>query len=145
MDPSRRAPGDRGTAPVRATPGTEEASFFAAVGGEPTFRRLVDTFYEGVADDPVLRPLYPEEDLGPAADRFHPVPDAVLGRAEHLLRPAGHPRLRMRHAPFRVGPAERDAWLLHMRPRWTRWTAGAAPLDALGLPGTAAYFMVNTD
>ena len=60
-------------------PGTapDPESFFAAIGGEPTFRKLVATFYAGVADDPLLRPLYPEEDLGPATERCNQSPDSV--------------------------------------------------------------------
>ena len=92
-----------------------EVSFFEAVGGEPTFRRLVDAFYEGVAQDPLLRPMYPEEDLGPAAERLTLFLMQYWGGPNTYSAERGHPRLRMRHAPFTVGPAERDAWLLHMR------------------------------
>jgi hemoglobin len=130
----------------RGGPATEEASFYVAVGGEPTFRRLVGTFYEGVAEDPLLRPLYPEEDLGPAADRFSLFLMQYWGGPNTYSAERGHPRLRMRHAPFRVGPAERDAWLLHMR----------HAVDSLGLPEPhhstlwdymerSAHFMVNSD
>ena len=63
------APGELPVIPARKEKQPEEASFFVAVGGEPTFRRLVGKFYEGVAKDPLLRPLYPEEDLRHAADR----------------------------------------------------------------------------
>jgi hemoglobin len=85
------------------------------VGGAATFRRLVATFYAGVADDPVLRPLYPEADLGPAEDRLRMFLEQYWGGPGTYSQLRGHPRLRMRHAPFRVGPAERDAWLRHMR------------------------------
>ncbi len=123
----------------------QETSFYAAVGGERTFRRLVNTFYAGVADDPLLRPMYPEEDLGPAADRLTLFLMQYWGGPNTYSASRGHPRLRMRHAPFRVGPAERDAWLHHMR----------HAVDALHLPEPqhsalweylekAAYFMVNT-
>jgi hemoglobin len=104
-------------------------SFYDAVGGEPTFRKLVDTFYAGVAGDPVLRPIYPEADLGPAADRLRMFLEQYWGGPSTYSQQRGHPRLRMRHAPFRVGPAERDAWLSHMR----------VAVDSL-----AAMFMVNT-
>ncbi|GAA2887153.1 globin [Actinoplanes cyaneus] len=128
-----------------SAPVPEEASFFTAVGGEPTFRRLVAKFYEGVAADPLLRPMYPEEDLGPAEDRLTLFLMQYWGGPNTYSASRGHPRLRMRHAPFRVGPAERDAWLTHMR----------AAVDSLGLPEPqhtmlwdylerAAYFMVNT-
>ena len=94
---------------------SEEASFFVAVGGEPTFRRLVDAFYAGVAEDPLLRPMYPEEDLGPAAERLTLFLMQYWGGPNTYSATRGHPRLRMRHAPFAIGPAERDAWLRHMR------------------------------
>ena len=121
-----------------------EVSFFEAVGGEPTFRRLVDAFYAGVAQDPLLRPMYPEEDLGPAAERLTLFLMQYWGGPNTYSAQRGHPRLRMRHAPFTVGPAERDAWLLHMR----------AAVESLQLPEPhrtalweylerAAYFMVN--
>jgi hemoglobin len=90
-------------------------TFYEAVGGEETFRRLVDEFYRGVADDPVLRPLYPEEDLGPANERLRMFLIQYWGGPTTYSDQRGHPRLRMRHAPFRVGPTERDAWLVHMR------------------------------
>lgn len=48
----------------------QEQTFYEQVGGEETFRRLVHRFYEGVAEDPILKPMYPEEDLGPAEERL---------------------------------------------------------------------------
>ena len=98
-------------------------SFYDEVGGAEVFRRLVAAFYAGVADDPVLRPLYPEEDLGPAADRLRMFLEQYWGGPTAYGEERGHPRLRMRHAPFTIGPAERDAWLRHM----------LAALDALQL------------
>lgn len=103
---------------------TRADTFFAAVGGEDTFRRLVDAFYAGVAADPVLRPLYPEEDLQPAADRLRMFLIQYWGGPTTYSQERGHPRLRMRHAPFAIGAAQRDAWLLHMR----------AALDSIALP-----------
>ncbi len=100
------------------------ADFFAQVGGADTFRLLVARFYAAVADDPVLRPLYPEEDLGPAAERLSLFLIQYWGGPSTYSDNRGHPRLRMRHAPFVIGAAERDAWLLHMR----------AALDSLELP-----------
>jgi hemoglobin len=92
-----------------------EPTFYEAVGGEPTFRKLVATFYEGVATDPVLRPLYPEADLGPAEERLRLFLIQYWGGPTTYSQQRGHPRLRMRHAPFTVGPTQRDAWLRHMR------------------------------
>lgn len=89
--------------------------FYDAVGGAPTFRRLVDRFYEGVAADPTLRAMYPEDDLGPAADRLRMFLEQYWGGPTAYSAERGHPRLRMRHAPFRVNPAARDRWLVHMR------------------------------
>jgi hemoglobin len=90
-------------------------SFYEAVGGEETFRRLVDRFYAGVAGDPALRALYPEDDLGPAADRLRMFLMQYWGGPATYSAQRGHPRLRMRHAPFPIGIAQRDAWLRHMR------------------------------
>jgi hemoglobin len=92
-----------------------EVTFFEAVGGEETFRRLVHRFYEGVAADPILRPLYPEEDLEPAEERLRLFLIQYWGGPRTYGERRGHPRLRMRHAPFSIGGPERDAWLTHMR------------------------------
>ena len=93
----------------------EQQTFFEQVGGEETFRRLVHRFYQGVAEDPVLRPMYPEEDLGPAEVRLRMFLEQYWGGPRTYSEQRGHPRLRMRHAPYRVGPLERDAWLRAMR------------------------------
>jgi hemoglobin len=90
-------------------------SFFAEIGGEDAFRRLVHHFYAGVANDQVLRPLYPDADLGPAEERLRMFLIQYWGGPRTYSEQRGHPRLRMRHAPFRVGTQERDAWLQHMR------------------------------
>ena len=90
-------------------------SFYEAIGGHDTFVRLVDEFYRGVADDPVLRPMYPEQDLGPAAERLTLFLEQYWGGPTTYSDNRGHPRLRMRHAPFKVNPDARDRWLLHMR------------------------------
>ncbi|SFP96224.1 hemoglobin [Amycolatopsis arida] len=96
-------------------PPTDPESFFAAVGGEPTFREIVARFYAEVAEDEVLRPLYPDADLGPAEERLRLFLMQYWGGPHTYSEQRGHPRLRMRHAPFRIGPAERDAWLRAMR------------------------------
>ncbi len=83
----------------------------------PFFKALVGGFYDRVAEDPVLRPLYPETDAGLPLARYR----LTLFLAQYWGGPTtydeerGHPRLRMRHAPFAIGPMERDAWLGHMR------------------------------
>lgn len=101
-------------------------SLYAAIGGEASFRRLVDTFYAGVAADPVLRALYPEDDLGPAAERLRLFLIQYWGGPTTYSDQRGHPRLRMRHVPFAINEAARDSWLRHMR----------AALDSLDLPPT---------
>jgi hemoglobin len=92
-----------------------EQTFYEQVGGEETFRRLVHRFYQGVAEDPVLRPMYPEEDLGPAEERFRLFLIQYWGGPRTYSDLRGHPRLRMRHAPFAVNSEARDAWLRCMR------------------------------
>ena len=94
---------------------TDPQNFYAEVGGAPVFRAIVGRFYEEVAADEVLRPLYPEEDLGPAEDRLRMFLEQYWGGPRTYSDQRGHPRLRMRHAPYRVGPIERDAWLRAMR------------------------------
>jgi hemoglobin len=93
----------------------QEQTFYEQVGGEETFRRLVHRFYEGVAEDPELRAMYPEEDLGPAEDRLRLFLIQYWGGPTTYSEQRGHPRLRMRHVPFRVDRAAHDAWLRHMR------------------------------
>ena len=127
-------------------PTPEPVTFYEAVGGAPTFRKLVGRFYEGVADDPLLRPLYPEEDLGPAEDRLRMFLEQYWGGPTTYSQQRGHPRLRMRHFPFKVDAAARDAWLAHMR----------FAVDELALPPLyeaelwdylvrAAHSMVNSE
>ena len=94
---------------------TEPASFYEAVGGEETFRRLVHAFYQGVAADPELRRVYPSKDLGPAEEHLRLFLMQYWGGPRTYDELRGHPRLRMRHAHFVIGEAERDAWLRHMR------------------------------
>ena len=90
-------------------------TFYDAVGGHETFVALVRRFYEGVAGDPPLRALYPEEDLGPAEVRFRMFLEQYWGGPTTYSEQRGHPRLRMRHGPFAVTPDARDRWLRHMR------------------------------
>ena len=123
----------------------DPASFYTAIGGAPTFRRLVDAFYAGVATDPVLRPLYPERDLGPANDRLRMFLEQYWGGPGTYSEQRGHPRLRQRHAPFRVGPAQRDAWLHHMRHAVESLELDPAHEATLwAYLERAAMFMVNT-
>lgn len=93
---------------------TPEATVFDAVGGLPWFVALVERFYEGVAADPVLRPLYPEDLSGSIEHTAGFLAQYWGGGSAMYSDGRGHPRLRMRHAPFVIGQAERDAWLRHM-------------------------------
>jgi len=93
---------------------TQEQSFYDAVGGHDTFVRITRAFYEGVATDPELRALYPEEDLGPAEERFRMFLEQYWGGPTTYSDTRGHPRLGQRHAPFAVTPQARDRWLTHM-------------------------------
>ena len=86
-------------------------NFWEQVGGRPTFEKLVRAFYVGVKDDEVLRPMYPEEDLEGAIQRLTGFLEQYWGGPRTYSDQRGHPRLRMRHAPFRIGFLERDAWL----------------------------------
>ncbi|HEX9298863.1 MAG TPA: globin [Actinomycetota bacterium] len=91
-------------------------SVFERVGGLPFFERLVDLFYRGVESDPVLLRLYPDpEDLGAARRHLSLFLAQYWGGPTTYSDERGHPRLRLRHAPFAIGPGERDHWLRHMR------------------------------
>jgi hemoglobin len=92
-----------------------QRTFYEAVGGEETFTRLVRRFYQEVAADPMLRPVYPAKDLGPAEEHLRLFLIQYWGGPSTYNELRGHPRLRMRHVRFRIGEAERDAWLRHMR------------------------------
>ena len=103
---------------------TPAPTLYEAVGGEPTFTRLVRRFYEEVAADPELRAVYPSRDLGPAEEHLRLFLIQYWGGPATYNELRGHPRLRMRHRHFAIGEAERDAWLRHMR----------AALDEIALP-----------
>ena len=120
-------------------------SFFEQVGGEVTFQKLVAKFYDGVANDEILRPMYPETDLGAAARRLQLFLEQYWGGPDTYQQERGHPRLRLRHAGFHINPLARDRWLYHMQ----------QAVDSLDLPDLqreelwayldrAAHAMVNT-
>lgn len=90
-------------------------SFYDAIGGEATIRGIVGRFYAGVAADPILMALYPDDDLVGAEERLALFLVQRWGGPATYSEQRGHPRLRMRHVPFAIGPAERDAWLRAMR------------------------------
>jgi hemoglobin len=89
-------------------------TLYELVGGRPWFEALVDRFYDGVADDDVLRPLYPEQDLTGARARLTGFLVQYWGGPSTYSDERGHPRLRMRHFPFTVGRVERERWMVHM-------------------------------
>lgn len=120
-------------------------TFFASIGGHATFVRLVEEFYAGVATDPLLRPMYPESDLAPAALRLTMFLEQYWGGPPAYSAQRGHPRLRARHAPYPVTPAARDRWLVHMRSAVD--SLGLAPLDRATLWDyleRAAYSLINS-
>jgi len=90
-------------------------TFYDAVGGHETFHRLVKRFYEGVAGDPELRAMYPESDLTGAEERLRMFLEQYWGGPRTYSDQRGHPRLRMRHVPFKITEDARDRWLTHMR------------------------------
>lgn len=143
----RPADANRAIVPVRVVSRDEavDRDFYAQLGGRATFEKLVRSFYDGVKDDAVLRPMYPEQDLEGAIQRLTGFLEQYWGGPATYSEKRGHPRLRMRHQPFKVNPDARDRWLLHMR----------SALDSLDLPPIddgilwaylerAAYAMVNT-
>jgi len=90
-------------------------TLYDRAGGTPFFEALVGRFYAGVASDPALRPIYPEPDLAGAQHRLTLFLIQYWGGPTTYDQERGHPRLRMRHAPFAIGAGERDRWLVHMR------------------------------
>jgi hemoglobin len=121
------------------------STFYDEIGGMETIRAIVDRFYEGVATDELLRPMYPEDELGPAAERLTLFLAQYWGGPTTYSDNRGHPRLRMRHAPFAVTHEAKEHWLRHFR----------AGLDSVDLTPEqdaefweyatrAAQFMVNS-
>lgn len=121
-------------------------TLYDRVGGKAFFEKLTTRFYEGVASDPVLRPLYPEDEDGMEAARLHLELFLIQywgGPADYNER-RGHPRLRMRHAPFEIGQAQRDAWVDHMTAAVKE--AGLSQLDEMQMLGyftTSATHLIN--
>jgi len=121
------------------------ATMYERVGGRDWFVALVDRFYDAVAEDPVLRPLYPE-DLGPARDHLALFLIQYWGGPAEYNEERGHPRLRMRHQRFAIGDAERLAWFRHMRAAVR--AGGLAPHDEsemLDYFGSTASLLMNRD
>ena len=130
-----------GAGPTQA----EGQSFFDAVGGHPTFDRIVKAFYGGVANDPVLGPMYPAGDLDGATERLTLFLVQYWGGPTTYSDRRGHPRLRMRHVSFHVNPEARDHWVALMRTAVEG--AGLSPLHQATLLDyleRAAHSMINT-
>ncbi len=127
-----------------------EQPLFDRVDGEAFFRRVVDAFYEGVMADPLIGPMYPSDDLDGARDRLSLFLMGFFGGPQTYTEQRGHPRLRMRHLPFVIGPAERDAWFGHMTAAVAAETAAGRLSDEdealmLGYFAHASTFMINVE
>lgn len=125
---------------------TQEAlpPLYERVGGMPFFQRLVDGFYREVSADPILRPMYPEQDLAPASERLALFLAQYWGGPHTYSEQRGHPRLRARHMPFVIDAEARDAWLRCML---TSLDAQVIPererAELRGYLLSAAEFLVN--
>ena len=91
-----------------------ETTLYEEMGGAPFFEKLVIGFYEGVKTDPILKPMYPEEDLAGAISRLTMFLSQYWGGPTDYSEQRGHPRLRMRHNVFPINGDARDRWLTHM-------------------------------
>jgi hemoglobin len=132
---------------LRDGPGGEPvgSNFWREVGGRPTFEKLVRAFYDGVQTDEVLWPMYPQEDLEGAIQRLTGFLEQYWGGPGTYSEQRGHPRLRIRHSPFKVNPDARDRWLQHMKAAVA--TLQLSPLHENMLWDyleRAAHAMVNT-
>ena len=120
-------------------------NLYNQIGGRETFEKLVRAFYEGIKSDPVLLPMYPEHDLEGAIQRLTGFLEQYWGGPTTYSDERGHPRLRLRHQPFKINPDARDRWLHHMRIAVD--SLDLAPLHEATLWGyleRAAHAMVNT-
>ena len=132
---------------LRSSAGGEavHGNFWSEIGGRATFEKLVRDFYDGIKSDAVLLPLYPQDDLEGAIQRLTGFLEQYWGGPTTYSEQRGHPRLRMRHQPFKVNPDARDRWLAHMRVAVDHLEL--SPLHDATLWGyleRAAHAMVNT-
>jgi hemoglobin len=124
----------------------DQQTLYERAGGMPFFEALVARFYAGVADDPILRPIYPEADLEPAQRRLTLFLAQYWGGPRTYDEERGHPRLRMRHFPFAIDGLARDRWLFHMRAAIAELAPPADVADALErYIAAAAEAMRNRD
>ena len=131
MNPNTH-PSDQVELAPRVPNAEEAAAVYRQAGGDEAFRRLVDTFYAKIEQDPVLRPLFPA-DLGPGKEHQFLFLTQFFGGPARYQELRGHPRLRARHLPFAIGAREADAWLGHM----------LASIDEAGIPEPARSRMRN--
>ena len=121
----------------------QSRSLYESIGGDATFRRLVDAFYRHIEADPLLRPLFPA-DMKPGKEGQFLFLTQYFGGPQRYTEQRGRPFLRMRHMPFAIGEQERDAWVGHM----------FAAIDEVGIPepyravmreyfARGATFMIN--
>lgn len=124
----------------------QEPTFFERIGGQDFFVGLVNRFYEGVAQDPVLAPMYQDSDLTEAKHRLAYFLMQYWGGPTTYQEWRGHPRLRMRHNPFAIDATARDHWLLHMKAALTAMQPDPDLRDELWTYlVSAAYALQNTE
>ena len=119
---------------------------YERVGGMPFFEALVAAFYRGIAKDPILRPMYEDEDLGPSTERLTLFLAQYWGGPRTYSETRGHPRLRARHMPFVIDATARDAWLGNMMVALAEQTAlgDQERAELRGYMLSAAEFLMNT-
>ena len=120
-------------------------TLYDRIGGSDAFKKLTEVFYQNVATDPILKPMYPEADLEPARIRLQLFLEQYWGGPTTYQEQRGHPRLRMRHAPYKIGPGAREAWLSHMRTAVD--SLNLAPMDSdelMDYLDRAAHAMLNS-
>jgi len=124
---------------------SETQTIYEQAGGDEPFRRLVDGFYARVERDPLLRPMFPEN-LGPGKEHQFLFITQYFGGPSRYNALRGHPRLRMRHNPFPIGPAARNAWVGHMLAALDEANFPTAVLPAMReYFERAATFMINQE
>ena len=89
------------------------AEIYSKIGSDEPYYKLVEAFYSGVEKDSLLRPIYPK-DLAPGKKHLTLFLIQRTGGLPTYSEQRGHPRMRARHLPFKIGAAERDAWIAHM-------------------------------
>lgn len=123
----------------------EDDNFYELVGGEGFFEQLTTAFYQEVVKDEILRPMYPPGDLTPAREKLKLFLMQYWGGPDDYSQKRGHPRLRMRHMPFVIDDAARDAWLTHMKAALLSTSVDSTLKDRMwAYFEMAAIAMVNT-